>query len=548
MFLTTLNPGRLVCQTFTSASYKAIRRCPSFAARGMPRFYDVQNQVSRRSFLRAAALGSAGLAFNPGHLFAQNAQLPRKPNLIVFLPDQQRADTLAAYGAPKVFAPNLEKLASQSCVFQNAYVTQPVCTPSRSALLTGTWPHANGCLHNNVQLPHRFQCFPELLADDDYTCAYMGKWHLGDEVVAQHGFREWVSIVDGHVPSTIKKGRPRARSDYDNFLLTQNLEPDEEENRTFSRRFATTLPLGLSKPKFLETKVCDFLERHPRDPFVLFVAFFEPHPPYNGPLNEEHANDDLGLDATADHTFGRNAPLRYRLRQEWDQHRYGGSMAKHLATKRRYLGLVSEIDQTIGAVLSKLEQTGLAENTIVVHTSDHGDMMGAHRLFGKEVLFQEAVRVPWLVRRPGQTASVNISQPVSHIAFAPTLLDLLGKPATNQCAASSLAPLMRGETRAPENIFMQWHPDKKRKVLARTRLARSGTIRRAINESSRAVLSPDGWKLCLRDKDKNELYNLKQDPGERRNLYDSPECRDVVARLCGDIHRWQENIGDTLKV
>ena len=105
----------------------------------------------------------------------------RKPNLILFLPDQQRADTLACYGGVKVHAPNLNKLASESVVFERTYVTHPVCTPSRSSLMTGTWPHINGCTHNSVPLDRRFRVFPELMQDQDYRTAYIGKWHLGED-------------------------------------------------------------------------------------------------------------------------------------------------------------------------------------------------------------------------------------------------------------------------------------------------------------------------------------------------------------------------------
>ena len=151
--------------------------------------------VSRRAFLRTAALGSAPLA---RHARGESAGPLRKPNLIVFLSDQQRADTLACYGGSSEVAPNLNKLASQSFVFQNAYVTHPLCTPSRSSLLTGTWPHANGCTRNNFPLPGHVRCLPDLIDDVDYRCAYMGKWHLGDELSAQRGFADWVSIMDGH--------------------------------------------------------------------------------------------------------------------------------------------------------------------------------------------------------------------------------------------------------------------------------------------------------------------------------------------------------------
>jgi arylsulfatase A-like enzyme len=152
--------------------------------------------VTRRSFLRTTTLGSAALALTP-QIKSQPARLSRKPNLLIFLPDQQRPDTLACYGARHAFAPNLDKLASQSFVFEEAYITQPICTASRSSLFTGTWPHTNGCTHNDIRLDNRFRCWPELIADSDYRAGYMGKWHLGDEQFAQHGFHEWISIMDG---------------------------------------------------------------------------------------------------------------------------------------------------------------------------------------------------------------------------------------------------------------------------------------------------------------------------------------------------------------
>ena len=117
----------------------------------------------------------------------------RKPNLIFFLTDQQRTDTMACYGNHRVHAPNLNKLAAESAVFERAYVTQPLCTPSRASLFTGTWPHTNGCIRNYIPLARSCRTLTELLGDEDYYPAYMGKWQLGDETQRQRGFREWVS-------------------------------------------------------------------------------------------------------------------------------------------------------------------------------------------------------------------------------------------------------------------------------------------------------------------------------------------------------------------
>jgi arylsulfatase A-like enzyme len=502
--------------------------------------------VTRRSFLRTTALGSAALALAP-QIRSQPARLSRKPNLLIFLPDQQRADTLACYGARHAFAPNLDKLASQSFVFEQAYITQPICTASRSSLFTGTWPHTNGCTHNDIRLDSRFRCWPELIADGDYRTGYMGKWHLGDEQFAQHGFHEWISIMDGWRAAFTSDRDPNAISDYSKFLYEKGLSPRDRSEPYFGRRYASRLPFEFSKPMFLELKTCDFLDRHARDPFVLVVAFLEPHPPYNGPLNNAHPLDQIELDATSAQVSGDDMPLRYRLRQKHDARSFGTTPERYRKVKQRYLGLVTEVDRSIGAILTKLEQLRLADNTIVIHSSDHGDMMGAHRLFGKEVLFQEAVRVPYLVRMPDQARSVSVAQAVSHIDFGPTILDLLGQPPAQEFAGRSRAPLLRGEAMTPETVFLQWAP-KPTDPKQPDELLKKPEYFRAVNESSRAAIVPHGLKLCLRDGDKNEFYNLRADPREEHNLFEDRKHRDVIARLAGEIHRWQESVADPLKV
>src|SRR6184192_2795210 len=468
----------------------------------------------------------------------------RKPNLIIFLPDQQRADTLACYGGVKVYAPNLNKLASESLVFERAYVTHPVCTPSRSSLMTGTWPHINGCMRNSVPLDRRFRVFPELLEDKDYQGAYMGKWHLGEEGPVGRGFQEWIST--------------EPRGDYTNFLISSGIAPDKQ-NGQFSEMAISKLPLELSRPKFLEKHACEFIEKHRRDPFILVVAFVEPHSPYNGPLNNEHPLEEIDLDSTATLPESENIPLRYRLMREWQQAEaaldrerlptqlfFGITPEEYRSIKQRYLGLVTLVDQSIGAILACLERFGLAENTIIVHTSDHGDSLGAHRLFGKEVMFEEAARVPLLIRLPDQKRGKVVLQPVSHIDFVPTLLDLLGHPNHPQCAGKSLLPLIN-EDAAAGNVFLEWAPNRT-KIKKGTRLALRRMVKRAVEESTRTLVSPDGWKLCLRDKDSNELYNLKNDPFETGNLYSDRQYASVISRLAGEVHRWQRSTNDKLRL
>jgi arylsulfatase A-like enzyme len=444
-----------------------------------------------------------------------------------------------------VYAPNLNKLASESVAFERAYVTHPVCTPSRSSLMTGTWPHINGCTRNNVPLDRRFRVFPELMEDRDYRTAYIGKWHLGEEGPAGCGFQQWISTDD--------------HGDYVNFLVSAGVAPDKPNGR-FSKLAISNLPLELSRPKFLEKHACEFIEKHHRDPFILVVGFVEPHSPYNGPLNNEHPLDQVDLDVTATLPESENIPLRYRLMREWQQTEamldrerlpvqlfFGITPEEYRSIKQRYLGLITLVDQSVGVILECLERFGLSGDTIVVHTSDHGDSLGAHHLFGKETMFEEAARVPLLIRLPGQKMGKIVLQPVSHIDLVPTLLDLLRQPRHPQCVGKSLLPVINAEVAPPENAFLEWAPNRT-KVKKGTSLARRRMVKRAVEESTRAVVTREGWKLCLRDKDSNELYNLNDDPWETHNLYENRQYAPVISRLTGEIHRWQESANDKFRL
>jgi len=383
------------------------------------------------------------------------------------------------------------------------------------------------------------------MEDRNYRAAYIGKWHLGEEGPIGRGFDEWISTDD--------------HGDYTNFLISESIIPDKQNGR-FSEVAISNLPIELSRPKFLEKSACEFIEKHQREPFILVVGFVEPHSPYNGPLNDEHPLDQIELDATATLPLSEDIPLRYRLMREWQQAEavldrerlptqlfFGVTPEEYRSIKQRYLGLVTLVDQSIGAVLVCLERVGLADNTIIVHTSDHGDSLGAHHLFGKETMFEEATRVPLLVRLPGQRASKTITHPVSHIDFVPTLLDLLCQPNNPQCAGKSLLPLITEEAAPSQNVFLEWAPNRT-KVKKGTKLARRRLVKRAVEESTRTIVTSDGWKLCLRDKDLNELYNLNDDPSETRNLFADQQCASVISRLADEIHRWQESTSDKRKV
>lgn len=487
-------------------------------------------KISRREFVRTAAGIIAGQSL--GGCLPTPVRKQKKTNLLFIWTDEQRADTMAAYGNTKIHVPNLNKLAGESVVFQKAYVTQPVCTPNRSAVMTGLWPHTSGCTENNIPLPLDIRCLPELLNDPDYRTAYMGKWHLGDEIFAQHGFEEWVSIEDGYTNYYGKERDRNKRSDYHHFLIDKGYKPDRSNK--FSRSFAARRPIEHCKPSFLQMKACEFLSRHRSEPFVLYINFLEPHMPFFGPLDNEHNPDDVDLPANFGDVLEDNEPLYYRRKREQCVKKYGSDEKDIRSLIARYWGLVTQVDRSVGAILRTLETLGLAENTIVVYTSDHGDMMGSHHMVEKGVMYEEATRIPLLIRVP-QTKGKGrlIKNCVSQIDIVPTLLELLTAKSTNSLPGQSLVPLFTGGKVDQRYVFIEWNP------YSQKRLEHLYT---------RTVISPDGWKLCLSDVDKCQLFNLKEDPGETINLFDSGRYGDIISRLRSKIYEWQETVGDKAKV
>jgi arylsulfatase A-like enzyme len=507
-------------------------------------------KISRREFAKAATLGTAALVTGACSVTSQKTGhfKKRKPNLLFIWTDEQRADTMAAYGNRKIHAPNLNKLAGESIVFENAYVTQPVCTPNRSAVMTGLWPHQSGCIKNNIQLPSNVQCFPELLGDSDYRTAYMGKWHLGDEIFAQHGFEEWVSIEDGYRRYYSNGCDRNKRSDYHHFLIGHGYKPDYDNN-AFSRSFAARRIFEHCKPKFLEKKACDFLRRHRKEPFILYINFLEPHMPFFGPLDDEHKPEEIYLPSNFSDPLEENEPLRYRIIREYCRAKYGKDEKDIRALIGRYWGLVAQVDLSVGAIIKTLDELGLADNTIVVYTSDHGDMMGSHHMVEKSVMYEEAVRVPWLMRIP-QMKGRLIKNRVSQIDMVPTLLDLMDYDGDGRFAGQSLVPLIKGSRVEQDHVFIEWNPNSGAMKVKRggTQLAPKEELRRLENEHTRAVISPDGWKLCLSDTDKCQLFDLNKDPGETVNLFDSGRYKDTIKILTAMIQKWQETVDDKIVV
>jgi len=493
-------------------------------------------------------------------------------NLLFLFTDEQRYDTLAAYGNRQIQMPNLDRLAEQSFVFDRAYVTQPICTPSRGSLMTGLWPHTHGCTKNNVPLRAMTPCLPEMLPAGRYATGYNGKWHLGDEVFAQHGFQAWCSTEDQYrrhySPGTDKS----ARSSYHHFLVSKGYAPAGGD--IFTRLETAGFPEDVSKPAFQAAEAVRFLRDHRREPFVLCVNFLEPHMPFTGPRDNQYDPASVLLPCNFNNPPTEDQPRKARLRWQryYERGRGGGPLKTEDDWRRliaRYWGLCSLVDAHVGTILSGLDELGLDENTIVVFTSDHGDMMGSHRLLAKSLMFEEAIRVPLLLRPPGQKSGRRVEGPVSQIDLVPTLLDYMGWATPAQLQGTTLRRRM--EDAAPaQDVFVEWtggdeELGRKRGLQAAVNRGLEATRRRQLASGSaptedagtgakedpcydavRTILTADGWKFNLSAEGEDELYNLQADPGETVNLARQADQAARIDELPRRIRCWQEQTQDKL--
>ncbi len=487
--------------------------------------------------------------------------MPR-PNLLFIFTDEQRADTLAAYGNNRIEVPNLNKLADKSTVFERAYVSQPVCTPSRSTIMTGLTPHTNGCTRNNLPLDLEIPTIAEMLPDEYYN-AYHGKWHLGDELFVQHGFDEWISIEDGYNRHFRPDRDTSTRSDYHKWLIGHGFRPREGE--TFGRGEATRLPEEYGKPSYLAEQSIRFLRERANDarPFALYINYLEPHMPFFGPRDDQHPLDEVTIPPNFDNIPDETRPLRERL--NYAHHFANGFGEYPLRTEadwRRlianYWGLCSLVDTHTGRILDVLDETGLAENTIIVYTSDHGDMMGSHRMLTKSIMLEEAQRVPLLIHLPGQTEQRRISTPVGQIDLVPTLLELMDVDTPKHVEGASLADAARtgDDSNITRDVFVEWTPGNSNQSVAETpekvipdwklAVASEDELRRRPAEHIRGIVTRDKWKFNWSTVGDHELYNLDEDPFETKNLAVEAEYGSKMRELAERIRRWQVQTADSV--
>lgn len=494
---------------------------------------------------------------------------PQQPNLVFILPDRQRRDTLACYGNDWIQAPHLNALAQDSLVFDNCYVTQPVCCPSRASILCGQYPLDAGMPVNRHVLPAELPTLAEMLPDSYHT-GYIGKWHLGDEVVAQHGFNEWLPCFDHWWHEYTDDSYRQIFSPYHHWLVDNGFEPDapHPSGKYFSERARSQLPGEYHMASWIGGQAASFIERNAEQPFVLYVSSKEPHPPFTSPFDGLYDPATLPVEETFNR-FPEGHSLFNRIRARfWMGSQYGGDTHHGRAPagphfdlttddgfrqmRANYYGCVSLVDDMVGQITTALDKAGLRDNTMVVFTSDHGEMVGTHGHVEMRSPYEESTRVPLLVRAPWLSdGQRRVSGNFSQIDFVPTLLDALGQAVPDGLAGSSRADVLRGEQDLGDNDVVIQHNgigDRNLTSAASSHTMTADEVRQLnlLNTAPwRSVVTADRWKLTFCAVDQGELFDLNTDPLETTNLFERPEQQDRIRWMAARLRLWQAQTGDT---
>lgn len=454
--------------------------------------------LNRRDFIKNSAIASAALAFSP--LWSACSKSAKKPNILYILTDQWRGSATGYAGDPNVRTPNLDRLARESYNFRNTVSVCPVSTPYRASLLTGRYPTSTGMIKNDLHLPPDEYCIADALLEAGYQTAYIGKWHLDGH--GRHAF----------IPPERRRG----------FQYWKVAECDHNYNH--SHYYAGDSPEKLywdGYDVFAQTKDAQqYITEHANgdEPFALFVSYGTPHFPH--------------------HTAPEEYKAKYPLDQIQLPINVPESMKEHARIEAQgYYAHCQALDDSIGALLATLEEKGLRENTILVFTSDHGEMLGSHGVQPKLkiVPFNESAGVPFLLRYPaihgdeGQTIDMPITTP----DIFPTLFGLAGLDIPDTVEGNDCSFIVRGRPEKDDHaaLYMQVAPwavgEEYRKEYRAIKTA-NYTYVRSLNGP---------WLL----------YHDANDPLQMDNLVDKPEYAGLVEELDKQLQQLLAKIGDDFR-
>ncbi len=415
-----------------------------------------------------------------------------KKNILFIMTDQMHKYALGKVN-PYVKTPNLDNLADSGTLFTNGYSNNPVCSPHRALLHTGLYSKDNGVVTNSQNINEGVTCLPELLHPLGYDSAFVGKLHIGDNDNRPVPREFWLSH-NTFLGYQCHNGFLSEICFYDN---------DGKEHRYEGHRTDVTATLGIEQlRKFAEAD----------KPFIETIFFQAPHYPVQPSPEFEAMYDGVvfplpeGYEEIEPYT-GTGSPMSpVPIENCPDFQRYGGNLQLYL---KLYYGMVSQIDHNVGRIVDELERLGIADNTMIVFSADHGDMQGSHGMKNKCLPFERSCGVPFIVKIPGGSQVKTCETPVSTVDIFPTCLELADVKTDINLPGASLFPLVCGETTAHSPVYAEDY------TMTRWHMLR--------NDNFKFVLDGERERLYL--------FDMKNDPDELENLIDNPAYNSVCDEM-----------------
>ncbi len=442
-----------------------------------------------------------------------------RPNIVLFLVDQLRRDALGCYGNTICRTPNLDRLAAEGVLFDHAFTTSPVCSPARASLLSGLYPHNHGVMINthiapawNRGLSPRLPTFSRMLADAGYALDYVGKWHVHADLGPEDfGFSRHVTPEASFAR---KEGTqvfidfPRGRQ-----LACAVLDAPKEKSHQW---------------RFVDQGI-DFIRERAAGPAPFFLRIDLHAPHFANVVPEPYASmyDPRSIPPwpNFDESYEGKPEGHLRKHAEWHLHEKGWEWWQPVVAK--YYGDISLIDHGVGRLIGALEEAGIADNTVVIFATDHGDATGSHKHFEKAgTMYDEIYRIPLIVRA-SQAMRGRRDEFVRLMDLMPTIVELAGLRPPAGIDALSLAPLLRCERPAgwPQSVYCEHHGE-------------------VWGYHSQRMVRSREWKYVYNPADRDELYDLAGDPAEMRNLVGEPGAAARLAEMKARLLGWNDATAD----
>lgn len=443
-----------------------------------------------------------------------------RPNLLLIHSDQHRFDCVGANGHQRVQTPNLDRLAAEGLNFTHAFCPVPLCVPARNSLLHGQWPTTHLAIANwDTEAPRPARgglpSYSQALRDAGYRLGYVGKWHLHEQLDARaYGFHDYVP-----------------EEEYDAWRAAEGLPPRPRHNGWFGELDPHIGPEA-SRLAWGADQAIRLLEEYGAHGTPFFVRWdpSEPHLPnvVPEPFHSRYPPATIPPWPSFPDPLTGKPYIQAQQRRTWRVDGWGWREWSPIVS--RYLGEISLLDAQVGRLLATLDRLGLARDTLVIYTTDHGDLCGGHGMIDKHfIMYDDVVRVPLLMRWPGAIQPGSRCEAfVSHsIDLAATFCEVAGVPVPATFQGRSLVPLLDGADDSRADIFTTYHGNQ-------------------FGLYGQRMVRDRRWKYVWNATAEDELYDLGSDPAELRNLAIDARYADELRRLRRRLVAWMEETGDRL--